>query len=93
VTIWLVAALALGTRWPAFAAFVLVKPTLAPFALLGARDRAWWLVVGLGLLSAILLAPMMADWARALGNLRGASPLTYSLSDLPLLCMPLVARL
>lgn len=92
-TIWLVAALALGTRWPAFAACVLVKPTLIPFALLGVRSRSWWLAVGTGLLSAVLLAPMMADWLRVLLNLRGTSPLVYSLGDWPVMAVPVVAWL
>jgi hypothetical protein len=35
--------------WPALA--VALKPTLLPFALIGARRRSWWLVAGLGLVA------------------------------------------
>lgn len=88
--IWVTAAVALGTIWrPAFA-LVVLKPTLAPFALLGVRSRGWW--VAMALLGAWALAtlPLWRDYLTALGNLKG-SGLIYSLDNVPLVLIPLIA--
>ena len=59
--IWLTAAVALGTRYSWPSALVLIKPTVIPFALLGIRDRRWWLVV---LVMGLLSLPFLADTLR-----------------------------
>lgn len=91
-TIWIAAAVAAGTRWGWPAALVLVKPTLAPFALLGCRNRSWWVtalaVAALGLLA----LPLTFDWLTAVLHFRGGS-LFYSVGDVPMMLVPLVARL
>ena len=90
---WIVAFVALGTvyGWPAV--FVLLKPTLAPFALVGIRRRSWW--VALGVLAVVSLAflPLWGQYVTVLLNARGplVSPL-YSLPSVPLMLVPLVAR-
>jgi hypothetical protein len=88
--IWVTAAVALGTRWrPAFA-FAVLKPTLAPFAILGVRSKGWWLVtVALALVSLALL-PLWRDYLTVLGNLRDPG-LLYSLDNVPLVLIPLLA--
>ena len=43
-TIWLVMLVALATRWPWVSAFIWFKPSVFPFALIGIRDRRWWIV-------------------------------------------------
>ncbi len=43
---WIAAAVAVGTRWGWPAAFVLLKPSVAPFALIGIRSRGWWVAAG-----------------------------------------------
>ena len=83
-------------RWPA--AFLLIKPTVAVFALFGVRDRRWWLLVAvLGLAS----LPFLADTLRYPAVLLNAQtnpvdgrggPL-YSITEFPLLCIPLLAWL
>ena len=96
--IWGAAALAVATlvRWPA--AFVLIKPTVAVFALFGIRDRRWWLVVAvLGIAS----LPFLADTLRYPEVLLNAqtNPVDgrggpfYSITEFPLLCIPLLAWL
>jgi hypothetical protein len=92
--LWMVAALALGTRygWPAVA--VLLKPSLFPFAIVGIRSRSWWLALGVGVLLSLPFAGMWMDYARVLMNARGQqASLLYSLGDVPLMLIPLLAWL
>jgi hypothetical protein len=89
-TIWLVTFAALGTRWRAAYALVWCKPTMLPFALLGARRRQWWLVsaavAGLGL----VMLPLTMDWIRTMLNARGVG-LSYSLENVPVMAIPVIA--
>ena len=80
-TIWMVALVALSTRWPWVSAFIWFKPSVFPLALSGIRDPRWWLVSASFLVSAIALWPMMGEWLTAVLNARGEnSGLLYSLS-------------
>lgn len=88
-TIWLPTLLALGLVRGGWAALVLLKPSLLPFALAGMSRRSWWLTVGaLGLLS-LPFGLMWLDWARAV-MASGGGPL-YSLEQVPLMLVPVVA--
>lgn len=91
---WIAAFVALGTRWPAYAALVLLKPSLFPFALIGIRHRSWWLVtIILGAMSLALL-PMVWDWLTVLGNLHdGRTGPLYSLTEVPIVAIPILAWL
>ena len=101
--IWGAAALAVATlgvatlqRWPA--ALLLLKPTVAVFALFGIRDRRWWLMVAILLVASI---PFLADTLRypeVLINAQtnpvdGRGGPFYSLTEFPLLCIPILAWL
>lgn len=89
---WFVAALALATHdgWPAV--FVILKPTLAPFALFGIRRRSWWLAAAaLGVVSLALL-PMWLDYLTVLRNAQGDG-LLYSAHQVPAMLIPLAAWL
>jgi hypothetical protein len=79
-SIWFAAFVAVATRWPAFGPLVLLKPTLAPFALVGIRHRAWWVTAALVAGSALISLPMWSDWLTVMRNVN-ASPAnwTYSL--------------
>jgi hypothetical protein len=90
--IWSVAALALGTlyRWPSV--FVLLKPSLAPFALFGANRRSWWIALAVLVALCVPLGSLWIDWLASLGNSRGGG-LLYSALELPMLLVPLVAWL
>ena len=95
-TIWVVALVALATRIPWVSAFIWFKPSVFPFALIGIRDRRWWIVTGLFALSAVALWPMMRDWLTAVLNARGDnSGLLYSLSPTALAdpLIPIIAWL
>ena len=96
--IWGAAALGVATivRWPA--AFLLIKPTVAVFALFGIRDRRWWLLVAVLALASL---PFLADTLRYPEVLLNAqtNPIDgrggpfYSITEFPLLCIPLIAWL
>jgi len=91
-TIWIVAALAVGTRWGWPAALVLIKPTLAPFALIGIRHHAWWVAMTAIAALGLVFAPLTLEWIRSVMNLSGGkSGVLYSLENLPLMLLPLVA--
>lgn len=65
-SIWVAAAVVAANRWRWPSCLVLLKPTFAPWALIGIRSRTWW--VGLGLLAVVSLAlmPLWFEWARGL---------------------------
>lgn len=90
--IWCVAALALGTvyRWPSV--FVLLKPSLAPFALFGANRRSWWIALAVLVAMSIPFWGLWADWVASLSNSRGGG-LLYSTLEVPMLLIPFVAWL
>ena len=86
---WLMAAVAGGLVWGWPGIIVLIKPFLAPFALIGARRRAWW--VGLAVAAALSI-PLAASWIAypdVVANARGIlyEPLGY----VPMLLVPIVA--
>lgn len=83
---WSVAFLAAGTRWGWTWALAALKPIAAPFALLGVRDRRWWVGFGVGLAACLAFLPMWPDYVRALLNARSGDAL-YLLGDLPILAV------
>jgi hypothetical protein len=90
--IWCVAALALGTLWAWPSVVVLLKPSLAPVALFGARRRSWWLALAVVAVAAIPFGSLWADWVASVLNSRGGGIL-YSTLEVPMLLLPLVAWL
>ena len=89
--IWIAAAVALGTLygWPAV--LVLIKPTLAPFALIGVRQRSWWIALGLFALVSLTFGALWMDWLRAAIINPGNGGIGYSLSQMPTMLFPLAA--
>jgi len=86
--IWVTAAIGVGTLWrPAFV-FVLMKPTLAPFVLPGARSRGFWALVALGSLASLAMLPLWGDWITTIRNLRSEA---NGLDNLALPLIPLIA--
>lgn len=83
---WTAAFVALGTVWRWPAVFALFKLSLFPFALIGARDRRWWIV---GALAAVPFCWLLPAYVRALSLFDGG--IWYSLSEVPLLSIPIVA--
>ncbi len=87
---WAMAAVALGflVRW-AFLG-VLIKPSLFPFALLGVRDRGWWIGLAVLILVSIPFGALWIDWVRSVVNATGGG-LLYSMQDVPILLLPVIA--
>ena len=90
--IWCVAAMALGTLWYWPSVFVLLKPSLAPFALFGANRRSWWVALAGFAVLCLPFGPLWADWVASVVNSRGGGVL-YSALEIPMLMIPLVAWL
>jgi hypothetical protein len=90
-TMWIVAAIALGTIAAGPAVFVLLKPTLAPFALIGANRRRWWIALGIAVVVALAFAPMWPDYLRVLANARNPNGVLYSLDEVPFALVPIAA--
>jgi hypothetical protein len=90
-TMWAAAFVAAGAVWRWPAALVVFKPTLLPFALIGVRSRAFWLVAGLVALASLAFLPMDLDYVSVVLNARGN--LVYLLGALPMVVLPVIAWL
>lgn len=92
--LWSMAALAVAVAlpWRASAPFVLLKPSLAPFALFGLRRRSWWVGAAAFVLLGLPFVALWADWLRTVADSRGGGVL-YSSLEAPFLLLPLVAWL
>jgi hypothetical protein len=90
--IWSMAAMALAVVGSSrFAApFVLLKPSLAPFALFGIRHRSWWAGAAALAVLSIPFGPLWLDWVASVVNSRGGG-LLYSALEVPILALPLAA--
>ena len=90
--IWAAALTILGLAYGWGGAFVFVKPSLFPFALLGISQRRWWLAIALLTLLSVPLLPTLLRYPTVILNSRGprATPL-YSVPDVPLMLVALVA--
>jgi hypothetical protein len=80
-------AAALMWRWPAV--FLTLKPTFAPLALIGIKDRRWWIALAVLVLVSLPMLPLWRDYPVVMGNL--GIGFDYYLASLPLLAVPLVA--
>jgi hypothetical protein len=89
---WSMAAMALAVVGSSrfSAPFVLLKPSLAPFALFGISRRSWWLGAALLVALSLPFGALWADWAASVLNSRGGGPL-YSALEIPMLLLPLIA--
>jgi hypothetical protein len=96
--IWAASAVALGTIWHWPAALAIIKPTILPFALIGVRDRRWWVTVlclglaSLPVLALTLLYPQVLLDAQP-NPVDGRGGPFYSLTEFPLMAIPIIAWL
>lgn len=92
-TLWFMMFLALGTvyGWPA--ALLVLKPTIAPLALIGFRHRSWWIALAGLAAASLLFLPMWGDYLAILSNTGNRLGPLYSLNQLPTLFIPLIAWL
>lgn len=87
---WMAAFLALSLRWPGFAPFVLLKPILAPFSLIGIRGRGWWIGAGLLVVVSLPFAGLWLDYLTVLRNAHGDQGWLYLAGNVPLMLVPIV---
>jgi hypothetical protein len=89
-SMWAAAAVAAGTVWAWPAVLAAVKPTLAPFALIGLRRRSGWIALGVLVVVSLPFGAMWLDYAKVLTDLRGVGWI-YSAWDAPILLIGVVA--
>ncbi len=87
--IWALAAMFAGCARVGPSVPVLMKPSLAPFALFGVWHRRWWLWAGGFALACLPFGLMWLDWARTVLGSDGS--LAYSYREVGPLMVPLVA--
>jgi hypothetical protein len=86
---WVVAGISAGLLWKWPAALIMLKPTLAPFALLGARDRGWWIVLAI---ATALSLPLIGQWMDYFTVVRNSTASwTYSYDVWPAFLIPFLA--
>ena len=88
---WIAAFIAAGLcfAWPSV--LVLIKPSLAPFALIGIRRRRWWAGMAVLVLASIPFGSLWIDYATALQN--SSLGAAHALVTLPLMLAPIWAWL
>ena len=86
---WALSAMFVGCATVGPSVLVLLKPSLAPFALFGAWRPRWWLWAGGFALACLPFGLLWLDWARSLYGSNGS--LAYSYREVGLLMVPLVA--
>ena len=88
---WMVALICLALSRPWAGPLILLKPSLAPFALLGFGRRSWFIALGIVVAASIPFGGLWPDYLTVLQN--SHVPLSYSLLDLPLTLAPVIAYL
>ncbi len=90
--IWCAAAVALATVRPYLGPLVLVKPTWAPLALIGARDRCWWLLLAGWGVVVVATLPLWPQYLTVMSNFRGI-PVYWLPGNAPVIAVPVLAWL
>ena len=90
--IWVLAAeaVAIACGWPT--TLVILKPSLLPFALIGIHRRVWWMLLAAIALASVPLWQLTLEYPAVVLDSRGGG-LLYSVRDVPLLLMPVLAGL
>lgn len=90
-TLFVVIAVALGLRfkWPS--AFILLKPSLFPLALIGIRSRGWWIALGVIVVASLPFLRETLLYPQVILDSRNPNGALYSLVDLPIVAFPIIA--
>jgi hypothetical protein len=91
--LWVMAAIALATRWPAAAWFLIAKPSELPLSLLWFRQRPYWQGFVIATIVSAALLPLWFRWFEVLANYVGAPELTYSIVGWPFVLIPVIGRI
>ena len=86
---WAMAAYAYGLLWAGPAVAVLIKPSLAPFAMAGMKQRRWWYALAVFALACAPFGSLWVDYWHVIAN--GNLGPIYSLADYIPMLLPLVA--
>ena len=90
---WAVAGIAAATVWGWPGPLALLKPTVAPFALVGITRRGWWAcAAGLAAVS-LLFLPLWPEYANVLLNARNEMGPGYILGNIPIAAIPIIGWL
>jgi hypothetical protein len=88
--LWILAAEAVMIAVGLPTTIVLLKPSLFPFAIIGIRRRSWWLQAAVLAVLSLPLLELTLLYPQVIINSRGGG-LLYSVRDVPLLLLPVVA--
>ena len=86
---WVLGGVALGLRFGFPALVVVVKPSLFPFLLAGARHRSFWLGIPVVILLCLPFGSLWIDWMHVILN--APASLFYSVGAVTLMLVPVVA--
>jgi hypothetical protein len=90
--LWIMAAEAVAIAVGLPTTLVLLKPSLFPFAVIGIRRRAWWIQAAILVVLSLPLLELTLLYPQVILDSRGGG-LLYSVRDVPLLLLPVVAGL
>jgi hypothetical protein len=86
---WMVAGVCAALEWGWAGPLLLLKPSLAPLALIGIGRRTWWVALVVLVLVSVPFAGQWLAYAAVVGNAQ--TNLGYSLGTAPVFALPLVA--
>jgi hypothetical protein len=87
---WMAASIAAGLRWGWPAALLLIKPSIAPFALVGARRPSFWVAaIVFAVATIVMFGPLWVEYVQVVRNMELRPD--YSLGSITLLLIPIVA--
>ena len=87
--LWASAGVAAGLLWGWPAVLLVLKPSLAPLALIGARRRSWFVAA---MLLAVVSLPLLPLWLDYIGTLHSTGlPLRHVAYGVPLVLIPVAA--
>jgi hypothetical protein len=88
---WVTAFVALALRfgWPGL--LVVIKPSFAFLVFVGSTSRSWWLGLWVLAIAAVPLGQLWLDWLAVVRH--APVGLDYSLTSLPMVLIPIAARL
>lgn len=89
--VWVTAFVLAGAAWGWPGSLVLIKPSLAPFALFGIRRWGWWIALAVSLAITLPFVTLWLDWVNLV--LHSSNGVLYSLIDVPTTSIGVIAWL